>query len=382
MKQENVQCPNCGHKFHVDSTIMHDQLQDEIRKEYDAKLISDKARLEKKIREQIQNESSEQTKELQSELQEKSTQVKELNKTKAEVERLKREHQELREQVSFEKEKEFSEKLRDEKLRIRKQADEENVMKIKELEKQLADQKELAEEMRRKADQGSVQLQGEVQELSMEDFLRANFPLDTIESIKTGAKGADYFQIVNTRTKQSAGSIYYESKRTKDFQNSWIEKFKNDMRIKGATFGMLVTAAYPKELERFGMMEGIWICSYEEFKGLCFVLRESIIMLDSVSAAEENKGDKMSLLYQYLTGSEFRMQIEAIVEGFSQMHTDLNKEKRAMDLIWKQREKQIHKVILNTTNMYASVKGIAGNAVGSIKALELPTVENTKQLDS
>jgi hypothetical protein len=125
-----------------------------------------------------------------------------------------------------------------------------------------------------------------------------------------------------------------------------------------------------------GQLEGIWICSMDEFKGLSFVLRESIILLDTAMQTQENKGTKMEMLYEFLTGNEFRMQIEAIVEGFSQMQNDLSKEKRAMDSIWKQREKQIQKVIHNTVNMYASVKGIAGNAIGSIKALELSSVES------
>ena len=154
------------------------------------------------------------------------------------------------------------------------------------------------------------------------------------------------------------------------------------MREKGATFGVLVTDAYPKEMERLGQKEGVCICSFDEFKSLCYVLRESVILLDTASTAQENKGGKMELLYEFLTGNEFRMEIEAIVEGFSQMQNDLAKEKRAMDSIWKQREKQIQKVILNTVNMYSSVKGIAGNAIGTIKALELPAPEDEKENDA
>jgi hypothetical protein len=226
--------------------------------------------------------------------------------------------------------------------------------------------------MKRKQEQGSMQLQGEVQELAIEEYLMAQFPLDTIDEIKKGARGGDCVQIVNTRTKQNCGTIYYESKRTKDFQPSWIEKFKTDIRIKGANIGVLVTDVYPSDMQRMGLKEGIWICSYEEFKGLCKVLRESIVQLDSALATQENKGDKMSLLYDFLTSNTFRMQIEAIVEGFSQMQSDLDSEKRAMQRIWKTREKQIEKVITNTIDMYGSIKGIAGNAIGEIKALELP----------
>jgi len=136
---------------------------------------------------------------------------------------------------------------------------------------------------------------------------------------------------------------------------------------------VLVTDVLPSDMERMGMRDGIWICTYEEFKGLCKVLRESIVQLDSALATQENKGDKMSLLYDFLTSNTFRMQIEAIVEGFSQMQSDLDSERRAMQRIWKSREKQIEKVITNTIDMYGSIKGIAGNAIGDIKALELPS---------
>ncbi len=144
------------------------------------------------------------------------------------------------------------------------------------------------------------------------------------------------------------------------------------MRAKGATFGVLVTDAFPKDMERMGQKDGIWICSFEEFKGLCFVLRESVIQISHAVSTQENKGEKMVMLYDYLTSNEFRLQIEAIVEGFTQMAKDLETEKRAMEQIWKKREKQIQKVLLNTTHMYGSVKGIAGNAIAEIKTLELP----------
>jgi hypothetical protein len=244
-------------------------------------------------------------------------------------------------------------------------------LRFKEMQKQLEDQKRLTEEMKRKQEQGSIELQGEVQELAIEEWLATKFPLDTIEEIKKGARGGDCIQTVNTRSFQNCGTIYYESKRTKDFQPSWIEKFKADIREKGADIGVLVTEVMPSDMDRMGLKDGIWICSYEEFKGLCKVLRESIIKLNTAISSQDNKGDKMEMLYTFLTGNTFRMQVEAIVEGFSSMKSALDKEKRAMQRIWKEREKQIDKVTANTIDMHASIKGIAGNAVQQVKALEL-----------
>ena len=201
-----------------------------------------------------------------------------------------------------------------------------------------------------------MQTQGEVQELGIEEWLADKFPLDTIQEIKKGERGADCLQIVHTRSRQNCGSIYYESKRTKAFQPSWIEKFKSDIREKNANIGVLVTEVMPSDMDRLGLKEGIWICSFEEFKGLCTVLRESIIQISTAVITQDNKGDKMGMLYDFLTSNEFRLQIEAIVEGFTQMKSDLESEQRSMRGIWKKREKQIEKVLLNTTGMYGSIK--------------------------
>ena len=406
-----IKCPNCGTSIDVQDILAH-QLEDEIKRKYQSQLAEERKkhevqaghlakakeefedkkrkenelfqeRLERQVKERskeaeeklklkLANEQQEQFKALQSELNEKSEQVKELNRTKAEIEKLKREKSELKEAAEAEAQKKLNEILISEKDKIRKSEEEKNELKYKELQKQLEDQKRLTEEMKRKQEQGSMQMQGEVQELAIEEWLAAQFPLDTIEEIKKGARGGDCIQIVNTRSRQNCGKIYYESKRTKDFQPSWIEKFKADMREKGADIGVLVTEAMPSDFDRMGIKDGIWICTYEEFKGLCAVLRDSMLHISLAVSSQENKGDKMRMLYDYLTSNTFKMQVEAIVEGFSTMKNDLESEKRSMQRIWKQREKQIDKVTTNTIDMYGSIKGIAGNAIQSVKALELP----------
>jgi hypothetical protein len=287
----------------------------------------------------------------------------------------KKQKEELQEKLEAEYELKINERVMEEKTRIRKETEDKNQLRLAEKEHLINQLKEQLLESQRKIEQGSMQIQGEVQELAIEEYLRAKFPLDSIDEVKKGARGADCLHQVNSMTKLNHGSIYYESKRTKEFQVSWIEKFKKAMRSKGALFGVIISDAMPSNLERMGQLDGIWICSMDEFKGLCFVLRESVILLDTALQTQENKGTKMELLYQYLTGAEFRMQIEAIVEGFSQMQDDISKERRSMESIWKQREKQIQKVLLNTINMYGSVRGIAGNSIGTIQALELPSPE-------
>lgn len=351
-------------------------IESELSAQFNEKLKAEQTALRNKVTQELQNELSGQLTVLQQEITEKSNQLKEFNQAKIEIERLKREKDELRDSVVLEKEQEFSVKLNEEKLKIQRQADESSLLKIKELQLQLEDQKKLAEEMKRKAEQGSMQSQGEVQELAIEEWLRDNFPLDVIEEVKKGARGADCLQIVHTRNRQNCGTIYYESKRTKDFQAGWIEKFKNDIRDKNATLGVLVTEAMPNDMERMGLKDGVWICTFEEFKGLCTVLRESVIKLSEARLSQENKGDKMEMLYSYLTSNEFKLQIEGIVEGFTQMQSDLDAEKRAMARLWKQREKQLEKVLLNTTNMHGSIRGIAGSAIQAVTLLELGSDEN------
>jgi hypothetical protein len=335
------------------------------------RLKSEQTEIRAQVKQEMTTEISGQLSHLQQELAAKSEQLKELNQTKADITRLKREKAELREEVALEKEREFSEQLKLARLKIQQQVDENSALKVKELQKQLDEQKSLAIEMKRKAEQGSMQMQGEVQELAIEEWLATSFPLDRVEEIKKGARGADCLQHIHTRTKQNCGTIYYESKRTKDFQPSWIEKFKNDIREKNATLGVLVTEAMPVDMPRMGQKEGIWICSFKEFKGLSTVLRDTVIKLSEAMASQENKGDKMTLLYHYLTSHEFKLQVEGIVEGFTQMQADLESEKRSMARIWKQREKQLQKVLINTTHMYGSIKGIAGNAIASVALLEL-----------
>lgn len=415
-----IHCPNCGTTIDVNDLLSH-QLEEQIQQKYqaqlneqrdvfqkkqdallvekeafeekkrrenelfqerfEAKLKEERKLLEEKLKQKIAIEQADTLKEIQLELDEKSEKIKELSRTKAEIEKLKREKEELKEAVEAESQKKLNQLLSEEKEKIRKGEEERNELRVKELLKQLEDQKRLTEEMKRKQEQGSMQLQGEVQELAIEEFLATTFPLDTIEEIKKGARGGDCIQTVHTRTQQNCGTIYYESKRTKDFQPSWIEKFKADIRDKGATIGVLVTEVMPSDMERMGLKDGIWICTFEEFKGLSTVLRESIIQLSNALVSQENKGDKMHLLYDFLTSNTFRMQVEAIVEGFSQMKADLESEKRSMQRIWKQREKQIEKVIVNTIDMYGSIKGIAGNAVQEVRALELPNNDELPEDD-
>jgi hypothetical protein len=243
-------------------------------------------------------------------------------------------------------------------------------LKLKELEKQLDDQRKLAEEMKRKAEQGSMQLQGEAQELLLEEILRDHFPYDQVGEVGKGVEGADCILTVRNHIGTDCGKIIFESKRAKNFNNAWVDKLKADMRSQQADLAILVTQVYPKDMGCFGERDGVWICSFSEVIALTTALRHTIIRVADTRRSEENKGEKMQLLYSYLTGNDFRQQIETIVEGFLAMRNSISRERIQMEKLWKEREKQLERVLLSTSGMYGSIRGIAGSSIGQIPLLE------------
>ncbi|NND81395.1 MAG: DUF2130 domain-containing protein [Gammaproteobacteria bacterium] len=397
--KKSTQCPNCGVSIDVNE-LLYQELEKQAQQKYQSQLASEQAKLKQQqlelskqqadlddavarqvtaaidkerqcLQQKIEADQAERIKAMQSELESQSKKVIEFNKARSEIERLKREKQSLATEIELDVEKKFSRQLAEEKARIQQQLMEKAAFKVAEKEQVINQLKQQLTEAQQKAEQGSTQLQGEVQELVMEEWLTAQYPLDTISEIKKGALGADTLQTINTHTQTDCGTIYYESKRTKTFQPAWVEKFKADIQSKGADIGVLVTQVMPEGMGSLGQIDGVWICTFGEFKNLSQVLRQSLIQISQALVVQENKGDKMGMLYDFLTGNEFRMQIEAIVEGFSQLKTDLESEKRSMQSIWKKREKQIERVLLNTNFMYSSIKGIAGSAVQDIALLEL-----------
>lgn len=274
------------------------------------------------------------------------------------------------EEMNFQLQKKLLEKQKQIEELAAKRAQETHELKLKEKEHQIEQMKKLIEEMKRKSEQTSMQLQGEVQELALEEMLRSAFPYDVILEVGKGIRGADISQEVRNARGVSCGAILFESKRTQAFSDSWIEKLKKDLRQGGADIAVIVTQVMPKGMDHFGEKSGVWICTYTEVIGLVHVLRDGLIKIHQAVRSQENKGEKMQMLYDFLTGNEFHQQVEAIVEGFMQMKNGITKERVQMEKIWKEREKQLEKVILNTTHMYGSVKGIAGAAIGDVGLLE------------
>lgn len=402
--QAQINCPKCGTPVDVNK-VLYDKVQAEIGQEYERTMEQEREKLaaeqkkladqkrqlddqvkatveqqlakarkeqEESIRKSIATEHEDGVKALQKELEQKSVQVRELNQTKALLAQTQREKDELADKINAEAQAKLNEVLKQEKTKIAKAEADKQELAIKEKDELIKSLSAQMEEMKRRAEQGSMQSQGEVQELAIEEWLRSAFPLDEVEEISKGVRGGDCIHRVRDRSGHELGAIYYESKRTKHFQAPWIAKLKQDMQAARTHIGVIVTEAMPEGMDRMGQRDGLWICTYDEFKGLCYALREMILQVGTAVAAQENKGDKMAVLYNYLIGSEFAMHIEAIVGSFRKLKNDIASERRAYERIWNEREKNLDLVISNTAQMYGSIKGIAGTAIASVQSFELP----------
>lgn len=370
-------CPSCKTEFEPTDAI-RDEVQKELRtqmmdwqkkkeEEYRKKEQERMAQVEDQLRKQIQGDMEVQLRSLQqanmdNEAKLKQAREKELEFIKKEQDLVSREQElDIRvQQTLLQERNKLMDIIKKEEEERSKLKDQQHEMQLKQLEKQLEDQKKLAEEMKRKAEQGSMQLQGEVQELALESLLRNAFPFDVVSEVGKGVRGADCIQTIRNSFGQECGRIIYESKRTKDFGTDWIEKLRTDMRSQGADIAVLVTQAMPKGMDCFGEKDGVWICSFGEVSALAGVLRELVIKVYNASKNQENKGDKMTLLYNYLTSSEFSEQWKAIREGFMSMKISIQKERDQMEKLWKAREKQLEKVLLNAAHVKGSIEGIAG----------------------
>ncbi len=386
-----ITCPNCSHQFEPGDS-MRDEIEKELRgkmKEWQKKKEIESAEVLEAEKKRIQTEMQEavkkslaadyenQLKLLQQEAADNAEKLKESRKkeleflqkeqalkTREEEMQLTIQRQLLEERVKI---KEQLVKEESEKISLKEQ---EYQLRMKEMEKQIEDQKKLVEEMRRKSEQGSMQLQGEVQELMLEELLQLRFPFDKIEEVGKGVRGADCIQVVRNQFGNESGKIIYESKRTKDFSNEWIEKLKKDMRNFGADVAVIVTQTFPKDMDRFGEKDGVYICTFNEVSSVALLLRNALLKIADARKSQENKGDKMVMLYDYLTGTEFSEQWKAIREGFMSMRQSIQKERDTMERLWKAREKQLEKVLLNAVHIQGSVEGIAGADAVNLNLIE------------
>jgi hypothetical protein len=406
MDPGQISCPNCGFAFELSEALtgrIREHLRDEllgevarreaevkrraaalreleagvakkqaaVDEEVEARLAARAAELERRAAQKLEGRYADRLKELEGVLSEKETALAEFRRQELELRARQRRLEEEREALALE----VARRLDAEREKVRREtlerASEEHRLKELEKEKVISDLRAALEALKRRAEQGSMETQGEVLEQDFESRLREVFGHDEIRPVPKGIRGADVVQAVHTPAGAECGILLWETKNTKAWSNGWIPKLKDDMIAVRAAAAILVSVVLPAGVRRFGQVEGVWVSEPACAIPLAMALREQLLAIGRERAASAGKSEKMETLYRYLCGSEFRQKIEGIVEAFGSMQDQLNKERRAMERIWKQREKEIERVVKNTVGLYGDMQGIIGGRIPAIPALEL-----------
>jgi hypothetical protein len=309
-------------------------------------------------------------------LQQRDGKLAEAQKAQAELMRKQRELDDARRELDLTIEKRVQESLTAIRVKAKQEAEDDLKLRLSEKEEQIASMQRQIEELRRKAEQGSQQLQGEVQELQLESMLRARFSRDVIEPVPKGEFGGDVMQRVFGPLDQHCGTILWESKRTKNWTDGWLAKLREDQRRAKADVALIVSNALPKGVYSFEQVDGVWVTEPRCAIPVAIALRQSLIEIAAARQAGQGQQTKMELVYQYLTAPRFRQRLEAIVEKFSEMQSDLDKERKAMTRLWAKREAQIRGVVEAAAGMCGDLQGIAGKAFKEIDGIALPLIDN------
>ena len=381
LQEGTIKCPHCGELVPINSTLhkqLAETLQAELKKGFEVKLLEERKKWEQGAGEKAEAKVAVELQALREAVQEKD---KKLEEARGAELALRRRERELAEREK-ERELEIARKLDAERKEIEEATAqrlmEEHRFKDAEKEKQINDMRKQIEDLKRKAEQGSQQTQGEVAELELEETLRAVFPFDEILPIAKGARGADVLQKVKDGYGRECGAILWESKHTKAWTAGWIQKLKEDQREAKAELAVIASKVLPGDIKNFGDVEGVYVTNHESIFGVATVLRAQLIRMYAAKQSMIGKNEKLEVIWNYLHGTQFKQRVEAIIEAFSAMKENLEKEKRAMSRLWAEREKQIEQVIHNTGGMYGDLQGLLGGSMPAIQALELPLLEEAE----
>jgi len=371
--ENEIKCPECGHNIPINEVLKH-RLNQQVNSEVSKRLENEKSKLENELKEKFAVSKNEELKNLKEKLQLEAE--KRQTAEKKELEFLKKQD-ELEDKIKGQ-DLIMARKLTEEKKileeKIRKEEEEKQNFALAEMRKQLEDTKKALTDAQRKAQQGSMQTQGEVLELLLEEFLKQKFPHDNFKEVPKGISGADIIQHVYTPSGQLAGVIAWESKRTKAWTEDWVQKLKDDSQRIKANFSVLVTEILPKEVSHFGLYKGVWVCDFSSVFGLTVALRNQLISVYNLMSASEGREEKKDSLYNYFCSSVFTNHIQIIAETFMRMKTDLDKEKNAFSRIWAARETQITRLTENTAKLYGEIQGIIGQQLPGVEILELESI--------
>lgn len=357
--------------------IEKQELDKKIQEEVSLKVIEEKTKIgiEEKIkaRNEILIELEGKAKELQNLeelLKSKDLKLAEAQKTQVDLLRKQRELDDEKRELDLTVEKKIQAGLEDAKSTARKEAEDNLKFKVLEKDQTITSMQKTIEELKRKAEQGSQQLQGEVQELELENTLKSKFPYDNIEPVPKGEFGGDVLQRVVSLSGQFCGTIIWESKRTKSWSDTWLSKLRDDQRTAKAEIAIIVTQVLPKGVETFDLIDGVWVTSPKSVVPLAMILRNSLTEISNIRQISEGQATKTEMIYQYLTGPRFKHRVEAIVEAFTTLQEDLDTEKKLLTKQWAKRQTQIERVMNSTVGMYGDLQGIAGKSFQEIEGLE------------
>jgi hypothetical protein len=356
---------------------IEEQVAAKIKPERD-RIVAEEAKKARLLLATDLEQKSKQLEDLQGVLKDRDSKLAEAQKAQVDLIRKQRELDDAKREIDLTVEKRVQESLGTVRDKAKLEAEEGLKLKVFEKEEQIASMQRQIEELRRKAEQGSQQLQGEAQELELESLLRTKFTRDTIEPVPKGEFGGDVLHRVIGPLGQLCGTILWESKRTKNWSDGWLPKLRDDQRAAKAEIALLVSQVLPKGVEAFDFIDGVWVTESRCAVPVAIALRQSLIELATARQAGEGQKTKMELVYQYLTGPRFRHRVEAIVEKFEDMQADLDKERKTMTRLWAKREEQIKGVIETTVGMYGDLQGIAGRTMQEIEGLETRLLESSK----
>ena len=363
-----------------DKAALQAEIADRVAQER-VKIAAQEAEKAKRLSAADLSEKTKQLADLQDVLREREAKLADAQKAQAELIRKQRELDDAKRELDLTVEKRVQESLTDVRQKAKQEAESALKLKVLEKEETISSMQRQIEDLKRKAEQGSQQLQGEALELELENLLRTRFPRDLIEPVAKGEFGGDVLQRVMGPLDQSCGTILWESKRTKNWSDLWLAKLRGDQRTAKADIALLVSNALPKGIDAFDLVDGVWVTEPRCAIPVAIALRQSLIELATARDAKKGQQTKMELVYDYLTGPRFRHRVEAIVEKFSDMQDDLDKERKTMTRLWAKREEQIRQVIESTAGMYGDLQGIAGRTLQEIDGLDYPMLEtdNTMQ---
>lgn len=338
------------------------------------RLEEEREKLKGTMKEKVQKEFELERKDLEERLKEQESGLREAAERELELRKKQREIEAKEKELHLELERKLDQERKKIEESVLERSRNEHHLKELEKEKTIKDLKEQIEIMKIKAEQGSQQLQGEVLELELEDELSRNFPFDDVEEVKKGQRGADVLQKVRTNTGYHCGSILWETKRAKEWSQKWVQKLREDMMEAKADIGILCTTSLPKEIDKFSVQNDIVVTSTPYSIPVAALVREQVLKVSRERSVNEGMSGKKDLLYNYLTGSEFRQSMEGIVETFMEMKKDLDSEKRSYTKHWAYREKQMVRALSNLSSIYGSMQGLAGNTMPSIENLEIERI--------